>query len=92
MSLGRRFQEPLLEFASLLASAEQEYQALHMHPLQSSLPQEQLKAGLEMELIGRVNDVGVDVNFALEHQHGADLLPFVCGLGERKAAALLKVR
>ena len=38
-----------------------------------------------------MNDIGVDVNFILEHSHAADMLSFVCGLGPRKTAALIKV-
>ena len=41
--------------------------------------------------MSRVNDIGVDVNFILEHPHTADMLSFVCGLGPRKSAALIKV-
>jgi hypothetical protein len=35
-----------------------------------------------------VNDVGVDLNKACLFPHLAPLLPFVCGLGFRKAMAL----
>ena len=39
----------------------------------------------------KVNEVGVDVNFCLEHKHTEAMVPFICGLGPRKANALLKV-
>ena len=55
-------------------------------------PQDQLRSALEVELVTKVNQVGVDVNFCLEHPHAVGMLNFVCGLGPRKAAALLKVR
>uniref|UniRef100_A0A915KWK7 Transcription elongation factor SPT6 n=1 Tax=Romanomermis culicivorax TaxID=13658 RepID=A0A915KWK7_ROMCU len=38
-----------------------------------------------------VNEVGVDVNRCLEHPHTSSALQFVCGLGPRKAAYLLKI-
>ena len=39
----------------------------------------------------KVNDVGVDIDHCLEHKHCEGLVTFVCGLGPRKANALLKV-
>ena len=38
----------------------------------------------------RTNEVGVDVNRALASPYAAPLVQFVCGLGVRKATALLK--
>ena len=61
-----------------------------MDSLQSALDPDELRACLEVELVTRVNDVGVDVNFCLEHPHAVSMLPYVCGLGPRKAMSLLK--
>ncbi len=91
VSLGRSAQEPLQEFTALFASLDNEYLSLHLHPLQSCLPRDRLKTSLEIEIVNRVNDVGVDVNFAMEHPHTASMLQYVCGLGPRKAPALIKV-
>lgn len=91
VSLGRRMQEPLHEFSSLLLSQENEIFSLRMHLLQDLLPKDQLRSALEVELVTKVNQVGVDVNFCLEHPHAVGMLNFVCGLGPRKAAALLKI-
>ena len=91
VSLGRRMQEPLHEFTALASSPDDEIFALKMDPLQDSVPKEKLRDGLELELVTRVNDVGVDVNFALNFPHASNMLNYVCGLGPRKAAALLKV-
>ena len=91
VSLGRRMQEPLHEFTALASSPDDEIFALKMHPLQDCLPKEKLRDCLELELVTRVNDVGVDVNFALNYSHASSVLNYVCGLGPRKAAALLKV-
>ena len=91
VSLGRRLQEPLVEFTALASSPDEEIFALKMHPLQDSLPKEKLKEALELEMVTRVNDVGVDVNYVLNYPHASSMLNYVCGLGPRKAAALLKV-
>lgn len=91
ISLGRRVQEPLLEFASLTSSLDNEILSLKMHPLQGELLSDQLKGALEEELVTRVNDVGVDVHYIQDHPHAMGMLQYACGLGPRKAAAILKV-
>lgn len=55
------------------------------------MPKEQLAKALETEFINRTNDVGVDVNRAIDHPHVAVLIQFVCGLGPRKGGDLIKV-
>ena len=57
-----------------------------------AVSQEQLKRDLESELVTKVNQVGVDINFCIEHPHAENMLSFVSGFGTRKAAGLLKVR
>lgn len=49
-------------------------------------------SSLYLEFVNVVNEVGVDVNDALAHPYTAGLLQFVCGLGPRKAAFILKVK
>ncbi len=44
-----------------------------------------------LEFINRVNELGVDINKCLEHSHVTSMLQFVCGLGPRKAAQLVKI-
>ena len=92
ISLGRRAQEPLQEFAALASSPDDEILALRLHPLQAELVSDRLKGFLEEELVTRVNDKGVDVHYLQEHPHAVGMLQYVCGLGPRKAAAILKVR
>ena len=58
---------------------------------QDLVPKEQLMKALETEFINRTNDVGIDVNRAIEHSHVAVLVQFICGLGPRKGGDLLKV-
>ena len=60
-------------------------------PSQRSLSAEDLKKGLEVELVNRVNSVGVDINFCIEHSHAEHMLPYVSGFGPRKSTGLLKV-
>ena len=48
-------------------------------------------AALQTEFIARINDVGVDINVAVEHPHLLPCVQFVAGLGPRKAAGLIKV-
>lgn len=83
-------QEPLQEFAALLSSQDDEVLSLQLHPLQGQLPSDRLKAVLEEEMVTRVNDVGVDIHYLQEHPHAVNMLYYVCGLGPRKASAILK--
>lgn len=52
---------------------------------------ETLLSALYLEFVNIVNEVGVDINEALAQPYTAGLLQFVCGLGPRKAAYILKV-
>jgi len=45
---------------------------------------------LERVLVDVANKVGVDINRAVTDSYYQRLLPFVCGLGPRKAGALVK--
>uniref|UniRef100_A0A183AT07 Transcription elongation factor spt6 n=1 Tax=Echinostoma caproni TaxID=27848 RepID=A0A183AT07_9TREM len=90
ISLGRRLQDPLAEFAQLV-NTENEILGFRWHPMQDSLPREKLFQTLEIEFINRVNEVGVDVNRCLSHSHTANLLQFVSGLGPRKALHMIKI-
>ncbi len=55
------------------------------------MPKEELLLALTLEFINRVNEVGVDINRCLEQVQTLPMLQFVCGLGPRKAAQLVKV-
>jgi transcription elongation factor SPT6 len=52
---------------------------------------EDLVNSLYLELVNRVNEVGVDMNKCVAFPHYASLLQFVCGLGPRKASYVLRV-
>lgn len=89
ISLARRIQDPLVEF-SQLCTPDEEILCLKYHPLQDQLPKEDLLEALNIEFINTTNEVGVDINRAIAHPHTAQLVQFICGLGPRKAAALLR--
>ncbi len=59
--------------------------------LQSSVQPELLKQALEVELVTKVNEVGIDIGYCIDHPHIESLIPFVCGFGPRKASSILKV-
>lgn len=93
--LARFVQEPLAEYCNMWWSADgtanfgQEILFLDLHPQQKlrGLSKSLLK-GLEHCLVDIVNEVGVDINMAISHDHLAGQLAFVSGLGLRKSEAL----
>ncbi|XP_038220585.1 transcription elongation factor SPT6 isoform X2 [Zerene cesonia] len=87
---ARLLQDPLMEI-SQLCGPDEEILCLRYHPLQDQLNKEDLLEGIELEFVNRVNEVGVDVNEAVLTGRGTELLQFVCGLGPRKAQALIKL-
>lgn len=90
ISLARRMQDPLIEF-SQLCTVDEEILCLRYHPLQDELHKEDLIENIYLEFVNRVNEVGVDVNKAVQQPYTSNLLQFVCGLGPRKAQALIKL-
>ncbi|KAM9597883.1 transcription elongation factor SPT6 isoform 2-T5 [Trichechus inunguis] len=90
VSLGRRIQDPLIEFAQV-CSSDEDILCLKFHPLQEHVVKEELLNALYCEFINRVNEVGVDVNRAIAHPYSQALIQYVCGLGPRKGTHLLKI-
>ena len=90
ISLGRLLQDPLVEY-SQLCNSDDEIVCLKFHPLQDQLSKEELLEGLTVEFVNRTNEVGVDINRAINYPHTANLVQFVCGLGPRKGQALIKI-
>jgi transcription elongation factor SPT6 len=87
IGLARYLQNPLNEYAALGSNItaitfEEEYQHL--------IPTEKLLSSLERGLVDCVNRIGVDINRAVMDPYYQYLLPYVCGLGPRKAQALVK--
>ncbi|CDW57332.1 transcription elongation factor SPT6, partial [Trichuris trichiura] len=90
ISIARRLNDPLLEFAQL-CNQDEEILFLKFNALQEYVPKEELFRLITLEFINRTNEVGVDLNRCIEHPYTASVLQFVCGLGPRKAAYLLKM-
>ncbi|CAL8137322.1 unnamed protein product [Orchesella dallaii] len=90
VSLGRRLLDPLLEFTQL-CNNDEEILCMRFHPLQDHLPKEELLEHLYLEFINRTNEMGVDLNRILSYPYISNLVQFTCGLGPRKATALLKI-
>uniref|UniRef100_A0A5S6QJ45 Suppressor of Ty 6 homolog n=1 Tax=Trichuris muris TaxID=70415 RepID=A0A5S6QJ45_TRIMR len=90
ISIARRLNDPLLEFAQL-CNQDEEILFLKFNTLQEYVPKEELLRLITLEFINRTNEVGVDINRCVEHPYTSSLLQFVCGLGPRKASYLLKL-
>ncbi|TDL24763.1 transcription elongation factor Spt6 [Rickenella mellea] len=87
VGLARYAQSPLNEFAALgsdLTAITFDQESQHL------IPKEKLLLSLERALVDVVNKVGVDVNRAINEPYYAHVLPYVAGLGPRKAHALVK--
>ncbi|EMD38273.1 hypothetical protein CERSUDRAFT_113442 [Gelatoporia subvermispora B] len=87
VGLARYAQSPLNEYAALGAdiaaiSFDEDNQQL--------IPKEKLLSALERVLVDVTSKVGVDINRAVTDSYYQHLLPFVCGLGPRKAQVLVK--
>ncbi|KAF7294872.1 Transcription elongation factor Spt6 [Mycena indigotica] len=97
IGLGRYVQSPLNEYAALGSDistllllsdpVETSFKAIDQH----LVPQEKLLIWCERVLIDVVNKVGVDINRAVGDAYYQTLLPYVCGLGPRKAQQLVKM-
>ncbi|XP_071501070.1 transcription elongation factor SPT6-like [Diadema antillarum] len=89
VSVARRLQDPLMEFARL-CNPDEDLLCMKLHPQQEAVNQDELREAIYQEFIYRVNEVGVDINRAILHPHTSSLVQFVCGLGPRKGNALLR--
>jgi len=86
VALARYMQDPMKEYASL----GRDIVSISFDPNQNLIPQEKLMKQLETSLVDMVNLTGVDINDAISNTYTAALLPYVCGLGPRKAAAMIQ--
>lgn len=86
-SLARKMIFPLYEYAKIYATAPSSFISLPLHPLQQFLPPGRLQGCIERAFVNVVNLVGVDFNLSTCSRHFSafHVLPFVCGLGTRKA-------
>ncbi|KAG9097196.1 Transcription elongation factor spt6, partial [Ceratobasidium sp. 370] len=86
VSMARYVQSPLNEYAALGSDLA----AITYIEAQHLIPKDKLLVALERAIVNIVNNVGVDLNRALNDPYHRALLPFVAGLGPRKAEALIK--
>lgn len=87
VALARYLQNPLTEYASL----GRDVISLFLHPDQQYISQDKLSKILETAMVDVVNMTGVEINDAVSDSYLANLLPYVAGLGPRKAQHLLKI-
>ncbi|KAF2093847.1 transcription elongation factor Spt6 [Rhizodiscina lignyota] len=86
IALAKYMQSPLLEYAAL----KKDIISISFDPNQDLIPQDKLLRHLESAMVDMVNLVGVNINEAVNNPYLANLLPYVCGLGPRKAAHVLQ--
>lgn len=86
VGLAKYLQNPMKEYASLGKNIT----SISFDPSQQYVPHEKILKQLETAMVDMVNLCGVDINEAVNDTYTANLLPYVCGLGPRKASQLLK--
>jgi transcription elongation factor SPT6 len=86
VALARYMQNPMKEYAALGETVS----SLSFHPCQNLLPQDKVNKYLESAMVDMVNLCGVNINEAMTDPYTANLLPFVAGLGPRKATSVVK--
>lgn len=86
VGLARYMQNPMKEYAALGDTVA----SLSFHPCQNLLPRDKLEKYLESAMVDMVNLCGVNINDAMTDTYTANLLPFVAGLGPRKASSVVK--
>ena len=87
VALARYLQNPMKEYASL----GRDIISIAFDPAQRFVPEEKLVKSLESAMVDMVNLCGVEANEAVSDPYTANLLPYICGLGPRKAAQFIKV-
>ena len=69
-------QDPLIEF-SQLCGPENDILCMRYHPMQDLVGEEGFLEAVNLEFINRVNEVGVDINECVSHQHKSNLVKIV---------------
>ncbi|KAI4258123.1 MAG: hypothetical protein L6R42_005289 [Xanthoria sp. 1 TBL-2021] len=87
VGLAKYLQSPIKEYAAL----GNDVTSISLDPAQAYVPREKISKNFETAMVDYVNLIGVDINVALSDPYTANLLPYVCGLGLRKAQQLMKV-
>jgi transcription elongation factor SPT6 len=86
VALARYMQSPLKEYAAL----GKDIVSIQFHPGQNLLPISMQMKVLETAMVDMVNMCGLDINEAVSNPYNANLLPYICGLGPRKATQVIK--
>ncbi|KAH9819382.1 hypothetical protein Tdes44962_MAKER05220 [Teratosphaeria destructans] len=86
VGLCKYMQDPMKQYASL----GRDITSISFDPNQHLIPEDKLLKYLETSMVDMVNLTGVDVNDAVADPGVANLLPYVAGLGPRKAAQVVK--
>lgn len=86
VALAKYLQNPMKEYAAL----GNDVISLSFHPCQNLVPEEKVRKQLETAMVDMVNLCGIDINEAVSDSYTANLLPYICGLGPRKATAVIK--
>lgn len=87
VALARYLQNPLLEYAQLDSS---QLKNLVLHKDQALLPDEEFSWAVETAFVDIVCMEGVDINQAARSSYHAATLPYVSGMGPRKASGIIQ--
>ena len=87
IALAKYMQDPMKEYAAL----GRDIISISFDPNQHLIPEDKLIKYLENAMVDMVNMVGVELDDAVNDSYTANLLPYICGLGPRKAAHMLKI-
>jgi len=86
IALARYLQNPLMEYIAM----GKDVVSIPVHKNQHLIGEEKLYRALETAMVDIVNLCGVDINEAVRDSYIALALPFVAGLGPRKAQSVLR--
>lgn len=86
VALARFLQNPVQEYASLKGNIT----SITFHPDQDLLPLRKLQEAIEAALVEIICITGVNLNEAIDDAKIVNMLPYVAGLGPRKAAQLIR--
>ena len=86
VALAKYMQNPMKEYAAL----GKDIVSITFDPSQGYVPTDKILKHLDSAMVDMVNLCGIDINEAVSEQYSANLLPYISGLGPRKAGQLLK--
>lgn len=90
VALGREALDPLAVLSSICGQYK-EVTTMKLHQLEKYIPNEVKARYIDEIICTAVSQTGVDLNLAVSNSWRGYLLPFVPGLGYRKAASLAKM-